>query len=110
MLNGGLFLFAVFISSLSQIILKKSASNYYENKWREYLNFRIILAYGILLVANYIYILAYRKLSLSMGTMLETTGYLWVAILGRVFLKEHINQRKFIGILILIIGVLIACI
>lgn len=109
MLNLCLFLFSVFISSLSQIMLKKSASISYANKWKEYLNIRVILSYGIFFIASFIIILAYRKVPLSVGAMIETTGYLWVAILGRLILKEYVNRRKCLGILIVIVGVLISC-
>ena len=40
----GLFLFSVFISSVSQVILKKSANRTYASKLQEYLNIPVMLA------------------------------------------------------------------
>ena len=49
------FSFLVFISSVSQIILKKSANIKYENPIREYLNIRVIkdMAYSIFLLSSF---------------------------------------------------------
>ena len=42
-----IYIFSVFISSVSQILLKTSANKKYESRIREYLNPRVIIAYGI---------------------------------------------------------------
>ena len=49
-----IFIFGVFISSISQIILKKSAQKKYENKIKEYLNPRVIFAYMIFVLCWHI--------------------------------------------------------
>ena len=41
------FLVSVFISSVSQILLKKSADKTYDSKIKEYLNPLVIAAYGM---------------------------------------------------------------
>jgi len=47
------FLAAVFISSVSQILLKKSANKKYESTLKEYLNSLVIGAYLIFFVATF---------------------------------------------------------
>ena len=47
-----IFLISVFISSVSQIILKTSADKEYENKIREYLNLKDIVAYGFFFLSS----------------------------------------------------------
>ncbi len=42
-----LYLFSVFISSVSQILLKRSADQEYENIFKEYLNPNVLIAYTI---------------------------------------------------------------
>ena len=103
-----IFLFSVFISSISQILLKKSANIHYENRIREYLNIRVIIAYGIFFTSSLITIVAYKGVPLSLGPILESTGYIWVAILGRICLKEKIEKRKLSGLLLIILGVAVA--
>ena len=101
-----LFLISVLISSISQVILKKSANESHENVLKEYLNLRVIGAYGLFFVSSLLTMLAYRGVPLSLGPALEATGYLWVTLLGMVFLKEHVNGRKWIGLGLIVIGIL----
>ena len=104
-----IYILSVFISSVSQILLKQSANIKYESRIREYLNVRVIVAYGIFFLATLITILAYKKIPLSLGPVLETTGYFFVAVLSRIILKEHIGKRKIIGILVVIVGIVVSC-
>ena len=103
----GIFLISVFISSVSQIILKSSASREKKNLIQEYLNMKVILAYGLFFLSSLITILAYKYVPLSMGTILEASGYIFVAMLGVVFLKEKIGKRKFVGLCCIIIGIVV---
>ncbi len=102
-----LFLFSVFISSVSQILLKKSAGTVYENRWKEYMNPRVITAYGIFFLSTLATMWAYKAVPLSLGAVLEATGYLWVTILGILFLKEHVSVKKWIGLGLIILGIVI---
>lgn len=102
-----IFVAGVFISSISQIILKKSAEKEYSNKIREYLNVRVIFSYIIFFGATLCSILAYTKIPLSLGPILESSGYIFVAVLSRLFLKEKISWKKMLGLSIIIIGIII---
>lgn len=102
-----IFIFGVFISSVSQILLKKSAQVEYGSKIKEYLNPRVIFAYIIFFGATLCSVLAYTKIPLSFGPILESAGYIFVAILSRLFLKERITKKKLIGLSIIIIGIII---
>ncbi len=102
-----IFVFGTFISSVSQIILKKSANIEYPSKIREYLNPRVILAYAIFFGATLCTILVYKKIPLSLGPILESSGYIFVAVLSYLFLKEKISKKKLLGLSVIIIGILI---
>ncbi len=102
-----IFLFSVFISSVSQIILKKSAGKVYESRIKEYLNPPVITAYFIFFASTVLTMYAYRYVPLSLGPVLEATGYLWVSLLGMIFLKEKISRKKWIGLGIIIAGIII---
>ncbi len=101
------FVLAVFASSISQVLMKKSASRKYNNIAKEYLNFLVIFAYGLLLISTFLSLYAYKVIPLSMGPILEATGYLWVALLSWGILGERIKRRKKIGLIIIFIGILI---
>ena len=102
-----IFIIGVFISSISQIILKKSADKKYPSKIREYLNVRVIFSYIIFFGATLCSILAYTKIPLSLGPILESSGYFFVAVLSYIFLKEKISKQKMLGLSIIIIGIII---
>ncbi|MCR5602826.1 MAG: EamA family transporter [Lachnospiraceae bacterium] len=104
-----IYVFSVFISSVSQIILKSSADMKYDNKLKEYLNPRVIIAYGIFFFATFVTVYAYKGIPLSVGPILETTGYLWISLLGYFILKEKISRRKLIGLVIVVAGIIISC-
>lgn len=99
------FVCSVFISSISQVLLKKSANKTYQNKWKEYLNPLVILAYGMFFGATLITVIAYKFVPLSIGPILEATGYIFVVILSYFILKEKIGKRKFLGMLCIIAGI-----
>lgn len=95
------------VSSISQVILKKSANKSHENLKKEYLNIRVVGAYGLFFLATLITITAYRGLPLSLGLALESTGYVFVSILSYLFLKEKMNKIQILGIFLIVGGVII---
>lgn len=103
----GIFVLGVFVSSVAQIILKKSAQKKYPNKIREYLNVRVIVGYAIFFAATLCAVYAYKVIPLSYGPILESTGYIFVAVLSRLFIKEKITMQKILGITVIIIGIII---
>ena len=102
-----IFLFGVLISSVSQIILKKSAQKEYPNKVREYLNARVIIAYIIFFGATLCSLWAYRVIPLSLGPILESAGYIFVTALSWLFLKEKITKKKMFGLSVILAGIII---
>ena len=104
----GIFLFSVFISSVSQIILKKSANIKYENPIREYLNIRVIVAYSIFLLSSFVTIYAYKFVPLSIGPVLESAGYIFVTVLGYIFLKERVGKKNLLGLACILCGIVVS--
>ena len=51
--------------------------------------------------------IAYKKINLSVGVVIEAIGYIIVAILSYFFLKERFTKNKIVGIFLIIIGVVI---
>lgn len=102
-----LFLFSVFIASCSQILLKKSAMQEHESFIREYLNLYVIIAYLMFFAGTLITIISYKTIPLSFGLILESAGYIFVAILSYVFLKEMLNKKQILGLVLILIGIVI---
>lgn len=101
------FLLSVLVSSLSQILLKKSADKQYKDIISEYLNLKVISAYLLFFLSTIITVVAYKHVSLSMGAILEASGYIFVTILGRIFLKEKITRRKITGLSVILLGLIV---
>ena len=100
--------FGVFACSASQILLKKSATIEHHSPIYELLNWRVIVAYGIMfltLVAN-IYAMSHGVLLKDMP-ILESLGYIFVPVLSMSFLSEKIKRNNIIAIVLIIIGVFI---
>lgn len=106
-LGSLIFIAGVFVSSVSQIILKTSAQKSYNSKIKEYLNPRVITAYSIFFLATLCSILAYQYIPLSMGPILESTGYIFIALLSYFILHEQISKRKLLGLIIIIVGIVV---
>ncbi len=102
-----IFLCSVFISSVSQVLLKSSANKEHGNALKEYLNPKVIIAYGMFFLATLITILAYKYVPLSMGGILESSGYIFVAVLSYIFLHEKISKRKMLGLAVILLGILV---
>lgn len=100
-----IFIISVCVASISQILLKKSASIERENKIKEYLNIYVISAYGLLFLSTLLTMFAYKKINLSVGVVIEAIGYIIVAILSYFFIKEKFTKNKIIGIILIIVGV-----
>ena len=88
-----LMLICTMFSAVSQILLKQSANEEHASALREYLNWRVIVAYlifgSVLLLNTYAY------------------TQVFVLLLSFGVLKEKVSKGKLIGNLIIILGVLV---
>lgn len=101
------FLFGVFIASIAQILLKKSAIKKYDSILSSYLNINVITGYIILIISSFLCVLAYKEIPLSHGPVLETTSYVWAIFFGRYFFSEVLSIRQIFGVIFVIVGILI---
>jgi drug/metabolite transporter (DMT)-like permease len=102
-----LLIFSVFIASISQILLKISADRKHNSKIREYFNSYVIIAYSIFCVSLMLTILALRGLELKNVPIIESTSYIYILILSRIFLKEKITKYKIGGSFLIILGIIV---
>ena len=100
-------LISVMISSVSQILLKKAANSSYRNPLMEYLNPLVIGAYAMFFGSVILTMIALKYVPLSMSPILESTGYIFVSVLGYLFLKERFSRRKLLGFALILCGIVI---
>lgn len=97
----------VFISSLSQVLLKKAAVNKYKSFIFEYINPKVLIAYIIFFIATILSVFAYKVIPLSLGPIIDATGYIYVTLFGVFIFKEKVNNIKIIGIVLIVLGIVI---
>ncbi len=107
MLYSIFLLVGVFVSAISQVMLKKAALKKYDNVVKEYLNPLVIFAYVLFVGTTFLSILAYRGIPLSMGPILEATSYIYVTIFGVRIFGEKINKKKIMSLSLIVMGIII---
>lgn len=107
LLYSVVLLIGVFISAISQVMLKKAAMKKYDSVIKEYLNPLVIVAYIMFVGTTFLSILAYRGIPLSMGPVLEATSYIYITIFGIVIFKEKMNRKKILALILIIIGIIV---
>ena len=107
MLYAGINLLGVLISSVSQVLLKKSAMKSHDSAIREYLNPYVIFAYALFVGSTLLSVVAYRGIPLSMGPILEATGYLYVTAFGVALFHEKMSTKKLVALVLIVGGIVI---
>ena len=100
-------LLAALLAAVSQILLKKSAMKTHKSWIYEYLNIYVISGYLLLSGSLLLNVWAYQEMEYRFGQAINAVSYVFVLILGRIFLGEKITARKVIGNAIIIAGILI---
>ncbi|MBE6908327.1 MAG: multidrug ABC transporter [Ruminococcaceae bacterium] len=107
LLYASFMLAGTFISSVAQVMLKKAALKQYDSVLREYLNPRVIFAYVLFFGATLLSIYAYKVVPLSMGPILEATGYIYVTVFSVAIFHETIDRKKLLALGMIIVGIVI---
>lgn len=98
---------SVAIAAVSQLLLKISAAKRHRGFVSEYLNPWVISGYLLLICSTVLTIAAFKGLAYKNAPMMESLGYLFVLVLCRIFLGEKITRRKFIGNLVIVLGLIV---
>lgn len=100
-------LLGVLIGSLAQIPLKKSALDKRTGTLSYFLNVKTVVGYMMMVSASILSFISIRNLELKKAAIIETSGYIFVLIIGRAVFDEHIGARKLIAALIIVAGILV---
>lgn len=102
-----ILLLSIFISSISQVMLKKAAMRDYDTKIKEYLNPLVVIAYIMFIGTTLLTVIAYKEIPLSLGPVLETTSYIYITFFGVKLFEEKLNKQKKISMVLIIIGIIV---
>jgi len=103
----GVAFFSVVLSSLSQVLLKKSSSETKKHWVFEYLNPKVVVAYCTIFVCMLLTIFAFTGMYYRYGAVIESLAYLLIMMFSRFFMEEKITKRRVLGNLIIVLGVII---
>lgn len=95
----------IFISA-AQVFYKLAADNFTFSFQLIY-NYNLFIGLILYGIAALFLILALKRGELSRIYPMIATSYLWVAILSMIIFQEAINSFKWIGIMLIIVGVAI---
>ncbi len=99
----------VTIAAFSQVLLKTSANVQYGSFLKQYLNWRVILGYVMLLISMLFSVYAYSGMDYKYGPAIESIGFVLVAVLSLVILKEKMTKRKVAGYILIVAGLILFC-
>ena len=105
----GIMLGSVSIAAFSQILLKTSANRGHEGFWKQYLNWRVVTGYFMLLISMLLSVWAYSGMDYKYGPAIESVGFVLVTFLSWWLLKEKMTRRKLAGIGLIVVGLIIFC-
>jgi uncharacterized membrane protein len=105
----GLALVAVFLTSLSHILMKMGSrqQNTSGQILSPYLNRYTISAYVIFLFVTLVSVIALQKIPLKLWTTVTSLNFAVVALMSWRFLKEEMDRGMVLGILIIVTGVVV---
>ena len=98
----------VFACSAAQLLLKTSAAEKHSSPVMSFLNWRVLVAYSVMVISLLVNIYAMRRgVQLKDMPILEATGYLFVPCLSAICLKEHISRRTVLSIVFIVMGIIV---
>ena len=100
-----ILLVSVFVSAVSQVMLKVSANREHASTVREYANPLVIGAYAMFVLSTLMTVYAYKEVPRSLGPVLESTSYLYVTAFGALIFKEKVTPRKLVALALIVGGI-----
>lgn len=101
----GLVLLGTLVGSMGPIYLKKASSSFSVHPIKLLTNWNLLKGISLYAIATIIFIPALKGGELSVLYPLVAVTYIWVSLLSVWQLGEKMNALKWIGVLLIILGV-----
>lgn len=102
-----LVLFCAMMGATAQILFKLGSQNVSASLMSWLTNWRIIVGAVLYALAGIFFILALKSGNVSILYPIIATSYIWVALMARFFLAEPFAAYKWLGIGLIIAGIII---
>lgn len=93
--------------AVSQLLLKLSANQEYGSFMKQFLNIKVFCGYGLLFCSMVINMLAMRYMDYKFAPILSTISYVFVLLFSVSLLKERISKKKYIGTVMIFVGIIL---
>lgn len=102
-----LSLVSTLIIALMQLVLKKASGKDWGSRIREYLNVPVVSAYFISFLATFLGVYSMKYIPVAVYAVILGSGQVFVPLISAIFLKEKLSRRKWLGIIIMTIGIIL---
>ena len=93
------------IGAFGSLYLKKGARHFNFNILKQLKNKNLILGLVLFVISALFYIYALSMERLSMLYPITSLTYIWVALISIKFLGEKMNKYKWLGVILIILGI-----
>jgi len=93
------------IAAFAALLLKIGSKKVKKNNFGLFENKEVILGIFLYLAPLPLYLYSLKIADLSVVYPLTALSYVWVAILSQKLLKEEVNRQRWVGIALIILGV-----
>lgn len=100
-----LVIIATIIGSFGALLLKKGSGEFSLNIIKIINNKNVVFGVIIYVISAIFFLAGLRNGELSVLYPLVATSYIWTSLLSIYFLKEKMNKWKWIGVVLIIIGI-----
>lgn len=95
----------VFIASVAQVFLKKSANKQHSSVFAEYLNINVIVGYSMMFISTLCSVYALKIIPISLAMLLDATAYIFVCIHSYIFFRERICFQRVTALFLILSGI-----
>lgn len=95
------------IGAFGSLLLKKGAKNFRLDISLLVRNWRVSVGLMLYVIASVLYIIALKHGQLSVIYPIAAAQYVWICLLAQKYLNERMNKLKWIGVFIIITGIIL---
>lgn len=104
-----LIIIGCFLTAVSQALLKLAVKKYGAKSIRikDYLNPYVVTGYLLMFITTILSVFALKAVPLSLLLAMESLTYVFVLVFSFFVFKEKIKRDRFIGVFLILLGILI---
>jgi drug/metabolite transporter (DMT)-like permease len=95
------------IGAFGSFFLKRGSDKLQNTLVSFFFNSNLLVGIGFYVISTALYIVLLKKVDLSLLYPLTSLSYVWVIILAKIMLKEHISKSKIFGTALIVCGIII---